>query len=161
MAHRLALTGDFRDSTDIERELRFKHGRSEAEEVLDDDRIRSALDQVCKTALEDTPGPVNVADARSGIRLGLVNGSLTDAAQLEPQVDGFSLFAIGRWRRRSRTPELTPVFCWLCPRGLASLSEMIRPARRNPAGRWRLRRLLKGTAGLQDHSSNRRQRSYI
>ena len=48
MAHRLALTGDFRDSTDIERELRFKHGRSEAEEVLDDDRIRSALDEVCK-----------------------------------------------------------------------------------------------------------------
>jgi hypothetical protein len=48
MAHRLALTGDFRDSTDIERELRFKHGRSEAEEVLDDDRIRFALDQVCK-----------------------------------------------------------------------------------------------------------------
>jgi hypothetical protein len=48
MAQRLALTGDFRDSTDIERELRFRHGRSEAEEVLDDDRIRSALDQVCK-----------------------------------------------------------------------------------------------------------------
>jgi hypothetical protein len=56
------------------------------------------------------PGPGN--------RLGLVNASLTDAAQLDPQVDGFSLFAIGRWRRRSRTPELTPVFCWLCPRGL-------------------------------------------
>ena len=48
LAHRLALTGDFRDATDIERELRFKHGRSEAEEVLDDDRIRSALDEVCK-----------------------------------------------------------------------------------------------------------------
>ena len=48
MAQRLALTGDFRDSTDIERELRFKHGRSEAEEVLDDDRIRFALDEVCK-----------------------------------------------------------------------------------------------------------------
>ena len=48
MAQRLALTGDFRDSTDIERELQFKHGRSEAEEVLDDDRIRSALDEVCK-----------------------------------------------------------------------------------------------------------------
>jgi hypothetical protein len=47
MAQRLALTGDFRDSTDIEHELRFKHGRTEAEEVLDDDRIRSALDQVC------------------------------------------------------------------------------------------------------------------
>jgi hypothetical protein len=47
MAHRLALTGDFRDSTEIERELRFKHGRSEAEEVMDDDRIRSALDRVC------------------------------------------------------------------------------------------------------------------
>ena len=48
MAQRLALTGDFRDSTDIEHELRFKHGRSEAEEVLNDDRIRSALDEVCK-----------------------------------------------------------------------------------------------------------------
>jgi hypothetical protein len=48
MAQRLALTGDFRDSTDIEHELRFKHGRTEAEEVLDDDRIRSALDQVCR-----------------------------------------------------------------------------------------------------------------
>ena len=48
MAHRLALTGDFRDSTDIERELRFKHGLPEAEEILDDDRIRSSLDQVCK-----------------------------------------------------------------------------------------------------------------
>ena len=36
MAQRLALTGDFRDSTDIEHELRFKHGRSEAAEVLDD-----------------------------------------------------------------------------------------------------------------------------
>ena len=48
LAHRLALTGDFRDAADIERELQFKHGRPEAEEVLDDDRIRSALDQVCK-----------------------------------------------------------------------------------------------------------------
>jgi hypothetical protein len=48
MAQRLALTGDFRDATDIEHELRFKHGRSDAEEVLDDDRIRSALDQVCR-----------------------------------------------------------------------------------------------------------------
>ena len=48
MAQRLALTGDFGDFTDIERELGFKHGRSEAEEVLDDDRIRSALDEACK-----------------------------------------------------------------------------------------------------------------
>jgi hypothetical protein len=48
MAQRLALTGDFRDAADIEHELRFKHGRLEAEEVLDDDRIRSALDQVCR-----------------------------------------------------------------------------------------------------------------
>ena len=55
MAQRLALTGDFRDSTDIEHELRFKHGRSEAEEVLDDDRIRSALDQVCKQRWRTTP----------------------------------------------------------------------------------------------------------
>ena len=35
-----------------------------------------------QTALEDTPGPVNVADARSGIRLGLVNGSLTTQLSL-------------------------------------------------------------------------------
>ena len=87
-----------------------------------------------QTALEDTPGPVNVADARSGNRRGLVNCSLTDTAQLEPQVDGFSLFAIGRWRRRSRTPELTPVFCWLCPRGLGFSLRMIRPARGDPGG---------------------------
>jgi hypothetical protein len=55
MAHQLALAGDFRDSTDIERELRFKHGRPEAEEVLDDDRVRSALDRVCKQRWRTTP----------------------------------------------------------------------------------------------------------
>ena len=35
-----------------------------------------------------------------------VNTPLTDSDQLERQVDGFSLFAIGRWRRHSRTPKL-------------------------------------------------------
>ena len=47
-----------------------------------------------------------------------VNTPLTDSDQRKRQVDGFSLFAIGRWRRHSRTPKLTTVFCWLCPRGL-------------------------------------------
>jgi hypothetical protein len=54
MAHRLALTGDFRDASDIENELRFKRGRPEAEEVLDDDRIRSDLDQVCNQCRRGT-----------------------------------------------------------------------------------------------------------
>ena len=52
------------------------------------------------------------------------------------------------------------MFCWLCPRGL-DCSGMIRPVRSNPGGPLAFRGSLKGTAGLQDHSSNRRQRSYI
>lgn len=47
IARRLALTGRFQDTAAIERELRFKRGRYDAGEFLDDDRIRSELDQAC------------------------------------------------------------------------------------------------------------------
>ena len=65
---------------------------------------------------------------------GPVNVPLTDSTQLGGQVDGFRLFAIGRWRRHSRTPELTPVFCWLCPRGLGFFLRNDK-ARSEPSGR--------------------------
>jgi hypothetical protein len=43
---------------------------------------------------------------------GPVNASLTDSAQPERQVDGFSLFAIGRSAQAThKTPEQPPGFC--------------------------------------------------
>ena len=63
-----------------------------------------------------------------------ISKSLTDSAQLERQVDGFSLFAIGRWRRHSRTPKLTRCSAGFVLAAWASLSGTIRPARRDPGG---------------------------